>query len=271
MAIYDQENPLHPGRVQRPLTAAGGPAAPPREWFDDPKLEAPTPLTVTSDGRVYGHLAAWDSVHIGMPGRVHPPRSRSGYAYFNNKVAVCADGSEVHVGNITLAGGHAPLSASAQDAVKHYDDTNSAVIDVRAGEDNHGIWLAGALRPGVDDLKVRALRASAPSGDWRPIEGGLELVAACQVNVPGFPIARARVASGHIEALVAAGAMDMAQRRYRNADHATLERIAHLESLVEQMGAQIEPVVAAANEVKRQELREHVKSTLRDSVGSVLA
>jgi hypothetical protein len=59
-------------------------------------------------------------------------------------------------------------------------------------------------------MQVRALRASAPSGDWRPINGSLELVAVCQVNVPGFPLARAMVASGKIMALVAAGASHMA-------------------------------------------------------------
>ncbi len=61
--------------------------------------------------------------------------------------------------------------------------------------------------------QVRALRASAPSGDWRPINGALELVAVCQVNVPGFPIARARVASGQVYALVAAGARVLAKMK----------------------------------------------------------
>lgn len=254
MAIYKEVDPLDAVPVRRAVTAAGGPAAPPREWFEDPKLDGPTPLTVTSDGRVYGHLAAWDSIHIGMPGQVRPPRSRSGYAYFNNKVAVCADGSEVHVGNITLTGGHAPLNASARDAVRHYDDTASAVVDVHAGEDRHGIWLAGAVRASVTDEQIRALRASAPSGDWRPINGGLELVAACQVNVPGFPIARSRVASGQTLALVAAGALDMAQRRYRNAD----PQFAELVATVARLEAEVTPLVASANEARRAELRARV-------------
>ena len=90
-------------------------------------------------------------------------------------------------------------------AVKHYDDTASAFCDVHAGEDAYGIWVAGALRPNVTAEQVRAIRAAAPSGDWRPINGRLEMVAVCQVNVPGFPVTRARVASGHVYALVAAG------------------------------------------------------------------
>jgi hypothetical protein len=102
---------------------------------------------------------------------------------------------------LTLAGGHASLEASALEAARHYDDTGSAIADVHAGEDQFGIWVAGALRPSASPEQIRALRASAPSGDWRPINGALELVAVCQVNVPGFPIARARVASGQIERL----------------------------------------------------------------------
>lgn len=229
---YTERFPFGEGRVTVPITAAGGPASPPREWFEDPKLEAPTPLTVTSDGRVYGHLAAWGTRHIGMPGHITPPRSQSGYAYFKTGVVACADGSEVSVGQLTLSGGHAPLQADAASAVKHYDDTASAFADVNAGEDRHGIWLAGALRPGLSDEQVRAIRASAPSGDWRPIGRGLELVAACQVNVPGFPIARARVASGQTLALVAAGAGDMLMRRFRNADLDLAHRVEQLEGMV---------------------------------------
>lgn len=246
MATYTERDPFNPTPVRLPVTASGGPAAPPREWFDNPQLDGPTPLTVTSDGRVYGHLAAWNTTHIGMPGRVKPPRSTSDYAYFKTGVVACADGSEVSVGQLTLSGGHAPISADASAAAKHYDDTASAVADLNAGEDEHGIWLAGSLRPGVTDDQVRALRASAPSGDWRPIGHGLELVAACQVNVPGFPIARARVASGEVMALVAAGAFDMAMRRVREYDVDTQTRITHLENAIESLQAAVEPVVASA-------------------------
>jgi hypothetical protein len=99
--------------------------------------------------------------------------------------------------------------------VQHYDDTRSAVADVNAGEDRHGIWVAGAVRPDATPEQIRALRASAPSGDWRVINGALELIAVCQVNAPGFPVPRAEclVASGAVTALVAAGAQDMFTRR----------------------------------------------------------
>mgnify|MGYP003423519630 FL=1 len=78
---------------------------------------------------------------------------------------------------------------------------------VRAGEDDHGIWVVGTL---VDDLAPKAiatLRRSPLSGDWRRIGGGLELVAALAVNVPGFPIPRAATRAGVPVALIAAGCL----------------------------------------------------------------
>ena len=195
------------------VVAGAIPVVPPRSWFEDPKLNKATPLTVDDEGRVFGHIAAWHVDHIGMSFGTKPPRSRSKYAYFHTGVVRTDDGKDVPVGQLTLAGGHASLEASASEAVRHYDDTASAIADVHAGEDTHGIWVAGALRPGTTPEQIRALRASAPSGDWRPVKGQLELVAVCQVNVPGFPIARARVASGAVMALVAAGAGVLARMK----------------------------------------------------------
>lgn len=193
------------------MIAGAIPAVPPADWFANPKLSGPTPLTVDDSGRVFGHIAAWHVNHIGMTAGTKPPRSKSQYAYFHTGVLRADDGNDYPVGQLTLAGGHASLEASAVDAARHYDDTGSAIADVHAGEDAYGIWVAGALRPSASPEQIRALRASAPSGDWRPINGALELVAVCQVNVPGFPIARARVASGQVYALVAAGAQVLAR------------------------------------------------------------
>lgn len=183
------------------------PVEPPLAWFEDPKLNQVTPITVSNDGRIYGHLASWDSVHIGMAGSIHPPRNSSNYAFFNKGVLRTAEGVDVRVGQFTLVGGHAPIHLSASDAVRHYDDTHSAYADVHVGEDSYGIWFAGALRPGVTPEQVRSIRASALSGDWRAINRRLELIATCSVNVPGFQMQRSMVASGmqNEYALVAAG------------------------------------------------------------------
>lgn len=207
----DQENALV-------ASAASFPAAPPREWFNRPDTTTPEPLEVTPEGRVYGYLALWESTHIGMAGKsVHPPRSSSKYKYFRTGKVLCDDGSEVNTGSLTLVGGHAPLNFSASQAAKHYDDTNSAVVDVTVGEDQFGIWVAGAVRPDVTPSQIRAMRGSGISGDWRPIQGKLELVRACFVNTPGFMTTRALVAGGQIQSLVAAGTHTLDTKRVESA------------------------------------------------------
>jgi hypothetical protein len=217
------------------------PTTPPAEWYNNPGLTKPTPITVDESGRIFGHIAAWHVNHIGMPRSTRPPRSKSKYAYFHTGVVRCDNGSDIPVGQLTLAGGHADLRASAAQAAKHYDDTASAIADVHAGEDDYGIWVAGSLRPEATEQQIRALRASAPSGDWRPINGSLELVAVCQVNVPGFPIARAMVAGGAVMALVAAGASEMAILKSQ-----AFNSLAMKADLFNQLGAQSTSIIDRA-------------------------
>lgn len=192
------------------LTASGGPLHPPAAWFADPGLPGPTGLTLDDDGRVYGHLATWGTCHVGFAGQcITPPKSGSGYSLFRLGAVRAADGSDVPVGHITLGTGHASLRATRAAAAEHYDHTGTAVADISAGEDAHGIWVAGALRPDVTDEQVRTLRSASLSGDWRQHGGRLEMVAALAVNVPGFPVPRTQAiaASGVPTALVAAGAV----------------------------------------------------------------
>lgn len=187
------------------ITASvGGP--PPRAWFANPNLPGKTPMHVGEDGRVYGHLALWDSCHTSRGCEVPPPRSSTNYAYFLHG-AVLTDDGIVPVGQITLGTGHASLSLGLTAAIEHYDNTGTAVADVTVGEDAHGIWVAGALRSTVTADQVHALRAAALSGDWRPAPEGVEMVAALAVNVPGYLVPRVSVAmSGDkVYALTAAG------------------------------------------------------------------
>jgi hypothetical protein len=190
------------------LTAGGFPIAPPASWFADPKLDGPTPLHIGADGRIWGHLAEWGTCHVGFPGQcVTPPSSETGYSYFRVGSIITKEGSEIPVGHITMDTFHAGKTLSASDTMAHYEHTGSTVADVAAGEDAWGIWVAGAVRPGVSAEKLRDLRSSPLSGDWRRVGGNLELLAALAVNVPGFPIPRPQglVASGVTTSLIASG------------------------------------------------------------------
>lgn len=176
---------------------------PPAEWFSNPTLPCPAPLTVTREGRVLGHLAAWGTCHTGYTDRcVTPPHSPSGYAHFHvggGLATLTADGAETTIrsGVLTMGCGHASTSAGLtwRGAQQHYDDVGYGVADVVTGEDEWGIWFSGALRPTVTPDQLRVLKASSVSGDWRTIGGALELVATLVVNVPGFPIPGAALAA----------------------------------------------------------------------------
>ena len=202
IAPADVSGPIEP--VTAALTAAG--IVYKAADFADPKLSGPTALTVDEAGHVVGHLALFDSCHIGFANEcVSPPHSASSYRYFHQGI-VSTDRGDLPVGKLTLGTGHASLGQDAATAAAHYDNSGTAVCVVRAGEDEHGIWLAGRILPGTGDARLDEMRRCGVSGDWRSINGSLELVAALCVNVPGFPVPRteALAASGAM-ALVAAG------------------------------------------------------------------
>jgi hypothetical protein len=192
------------------LVASASPKAP-ADWFKNPDLAGPTHLTVTDDGRVFGHLAEWTTCHIGYPGVcVSAPHSENNYAYYATKSVLLDDGTTARTGVISLGGGHADHTHGVRGATAHYDSTSTAVADVSVGEDEHGIWCAGWIRPGTTDEQVYALRASDVSGDWREVAGHQEMVAALAVNVAGLPVAR--VHDGVQVALVAAGVVHQTQQ-----------------------------------------------------------
>lgn len=189
------------------VTAAATPVRPPIKWFQNQHLPGPTPLTVLDDGQVFGHLALANTCHIGMPRCTTPPTGGT-YGYFHTGSLDTAEGIEVSVGHLTFNTGHASMQDNAYSAASHYDHTGAVAADVVAGEDEHGIWFAGALRPHLTDEDIRTFKAAPLSGDWRRIGARMELVAALSVNTPGFPVPRTNtrtkvlVASGQDETFI---------------------------------------------------------------------
>jgi hypothetical protein len=187
------------------ITASVYPVAPPDEWFVMQALPGPTPLTITADGRVSGHAFLWGTCHQGIGDRcVVPPRTKAGYKFFANGQVLTASGQMVKVGKITKGTGHASARLGWIPAADHYDNTGTVVAAVSIFEDSFGGQLAGAIVPNASDMDVAELRRSPISGDWRRINGNLELVAALAVNTPGFPIVNLN-ASGEPDSILAAG------------------------------------------------------------------
>lgn len=186
------------------LFASAAPVLPPLDWFRQPDLDRLTPLTVSDTGRVFGHIAGWETCHVGLPGCVTPPSSVSGYSYFHVAEQATAEGPVLPVGTLVAGPRHADPQAAFQAAQSHYDVPGAAVARVMAGEDEHGIWVAGWMLPGATEEAKEVFRTSPVSGDWRRIGGALEMIAVCSVNAPGFPVPRARVAfsNGHQRTLI---------------------------------------------------------------------
>lgn len=233
----------HTEPVEDGLTASAAghaPLKPPAAWFQDPELEQLTPLMIDEDGRVFGHAWSWDSCHISFPDAcVLAPHTETENAYFHLGEIECEGGERLAVGKVTLDAPHAGARLSRADATAHYDHTGTVAGHVVCGEDEFGGWVSGAIAPDLSEEKLRLLRGSALSGDWRNVNGNLELVALLAVNVPGFPVPRPRV-------LVAAGADGTEERLALTAAGIVLEGetpcevVADIEGLAAEVGA--EPV-----------------------------
>ena len=166
---------------------------PPAEWFQNPQLSKPTPLTITKDGRVFGHAHDWTTKHVGYADReVRALNDRENYNAFNLRPLRCADGSVVRAGSL-VKGGHAPTEGgtTAYAAQAHYDDPAKRVARVTAGRDEHGTWVAGALVPGISPRDVLDLAECSLSGDWREVDfrdNSGKFVGISVVPNPGLPI-----------------------------------------------------------------------------------
>lgn len=226
----------------------------PAEWFVDPELTKPTPVTVTPEGRVFGHIAQWGVCHTGLGLSVGmddsctvAPTSPSNYAYYRTGV-VDTDQGEIPVGSLTMGIGHAPERASAGAAIAHYDNTRAVVADVVSGEDEHGIWFSGAMRSDLTEEQIREFKGATLSGDWRQIGGEYELVAALAVNVPGFPIPRLSLAAsgGRLTALIAAGII----KREETSVGSVKVDVIYDESTVKNFVTQVEAEMARRGKVR---------------------
>lgn len=212
--------------------------------FADPGFTGPTPLRIDGDGRISGHLACYGTCHVGITDQcVTVPRSKTDYAHFHTSPPVLLeDGTRLAVGRLTVSTGHAGPRVGAKAAAEHYDNTGTCFALVRAGEDEHGVWVSGVAAPGVDADTLAAGLAAPLSGDWRTIGGNLELVAALAVNTPGFPI-------------VASGATDEENRPL-----ALVASLAPGRDVEAPAASSVDPDVLAENVVARMERRAEARA-----------
>lgn len=192
------------------VASVAAPELPSADLFTDPELDRPTPVSFGDDGRIVGHIALHNQCHAGFEDVcITPPSSNSSdYAWFN-RYPVDTDAGIVWAGRLTAGGNHAELHKSLTAAIATYDSKVTAGY-VRAGSDEHGIWISGALASDLDEATRAILARRKLSGDWRETPQGLELVellalspsANKALSEPGFPVA-AHMSGGRQTALVA--------------------------------------------------------------------
>ncbi|MDX1449429.1 MAG: hypothetical protein R3246_10265, partial [Acidimicrobiia bacterium] len=162
----------------------------PAAHFVKPTFDSLTPLSITDDGRIFGHIADWNTCLVGLPRCTLAPKTRTDYAVFHVGNQPLDDGSLIATGALTVGGAHADIRADWQQATAHYADVSTVIADVIVWEDDHGIAMTGHLRDNLPDETLRQIWGAAPSGDWRGVGGNPELINVHLVNSPGFPITR---------------------------------------------------------------------------------
>lgn len=171
------------------------PDVPPPWWFDKPiGADMFGALTVTDQGRVYGWLAPAGVSHRSFAERVTVPMGNVDYSLFLGRETITEGGGRVVTGALTMDCGHASTSfADPVAALDHYDNACSIVATINIGEDKNGVWVAGAIVPGVSANQITRMMACQLSGDWRPHRdkrGWREFAGALLVPVPGFAMSR---------------------------------------------------------------------------------
>jgi hypothetical protein len=233
-----------------PLTAASHVVTisdrPPASWFDEPTdVLVDGALTVTDEGRVFGYLAPAGIAHRSFGDRrVEVPLRNVDYTNFMGGQTIAQRGNELvrlTTGCITMDCGHAGMSSDAHGASEHYDNTCSIVATIRVGENRSGVWVAGALVPGVSGEQIARMMACRLSGDWRPHRekpGMRELTAALLVPVPGFPMARAslRVDGGQLVASAVPVRFERTTSLQRPAPDPTVSRRRAVEFIAKSIG-----------------------------------
>lgn len=196
------------------------------------------PLTVTKDGRVYGHLATKGRCHSAYGDSCLNIAAIDPSYTFSDYLVGDATGTGLPTGVIIVGESHRVRPDGTVQTWDLLSNAKYGVADVTCGVDEHGIWVAGRVRPGATPEQVAALRGSALSGEWVPTPTGQRrLKAIVAVNTPGFAVARRPVAAAGAlfttSPVPCAPCAQEAAEAAASADEPTTPRFAHLRRLLE--------------------------------------
>lgn len=175
-----------------PVAAAAAVATYPPSHFERWESKDPTPLQVTKDGHVFGHIAGAgcrvdDAATCSKYKRDPDPELR----HFHTWSLTTDDGEVIRVGPLVAGTLHASRDMSLNAARQHHENTSKVWALVRAYEDSRGrLCVSGSVIPGLDPtFQAQAVSAPISVEKW-PVPGvhGTTLTAAVSVNVPAWPV-----------------------------------------------------------------------------------
>lgn len=173
------------------------PLDPPEEWFAEmpawfqPGMKGSLATDGPDAGRFAATVAARGTFILSGTGdKWRSPPSPSNYEEAHQGDTYTASGHVVRTANLAMDTNHVPIHASYERARDLMAHTGTAVARVRYMDVGGHTVALGAAWPGLTDLQVRKLQASALSGDWRWREeyGGYDMAGSVVVNNPALPL-----------------------------------------------------------------------------------
>jgi hypothetical protein len=178
------------GRARLPAGGLVLPAAHARPPDGAARLRRPQPRRHphrpgVGPGRLVGRLP-----HRGR-GRLRdgpPPRGGRVPLIPHPRLVYTAEGEELGVGCSPTAAATPTSTSGSPRPSRTTTPPGRPTCKCRVGEDDDGIWFAGAFRPQITREQVEDFAAFPVSGDWRADAGDRDVrfIAAVSVNTPGF-------------------------------------------------------------------------------------
>lgn len=175
------------------------PLDPPSEWFTTVPdwFEPNMKLTIITEGPEAGRVAATIAQRgTFLLGAGDPWTSEDSPTNYRDAMqgdTVCADGTVIRTANLCAQVNHVPIDPmwTYGRAVDAMANTGAAMARICYRDiPGYGTVALGAAWPGISDIDVRKMQASALSGDWRWREeySAYDMAGAILVNSPGMPL-----------------------------------------------------------------------------------
>jgi hypothetical protein len=183
--------------VSAAATMVGNSIAFPADHFErwDTSGQDYTPLTVDTEGRMFGHLAGASCFRNGDMSRCEryrsdpDPRLRN----FHTWTTTLDNGQVIRTGAITAASNHADVRRmSLEEARAYHENTSTVVARVVAWEDERNrLAVTGSMVPGLPESMLGRVAGAPVSVELYPTRetgGRNTLVAAHLVVTPALPV-----------------------------------------------------------------------------------